>query len=199
MLLLPTRLYKSIFKFLSSFSPQGVLKYTILIICVDWHLEMSRLIHLIYDRNIESPSCKRIIDKHVDYCWRTFRVVRSLYSTACLIIIVPGLLCRIFTTDIRIHPLESFLPYFDPTTSPGFEFNFILHLFLIYLAWAGFCFTDTYFISLLIIARGHLKMMIQMLHELNGVLLAPEQQPPDHADHERRLKRICQEHQFHLQ
>lgn len=168
---------------------------------------MSRLFHEIYGNNKDNGKCKKILDEHVEYCWIAFKAIQFLYRfVGTSILILTGLL-RIFTGS-RVLPMQAYLTFLDANSSPGYELNYLYHISILILGVCGFSFSDTFFIAIMITSRGHLKVMMQMLKELNSDLLKKEIQSSSSAsssstasteDHFLRLKRICQEHQFHIQ
>lgn len=174
---------------------QGVFKIWQHIYYRPWMIDMPKQVHDLYTRCIRDVAYKRILDDHVDYCWLAFKLIKFSYFSVGLFMVIRPAVQRIFM-DSRILPLQVVLPYLDPKTFPGYELHYAYHAMFLILAISGFSFSDTYFVSLMLMARAHLKVLMEMLLDLDRALL---EAPADHSDHERRLKRICQEQQLHIQ
>lgn len=157
--------------------------------------EMSRMVHELYERNSDSLDYKRILDNYVEYCWTAFRVIKAMYFSAGIFMLILPCVLRVFTSN-RILPFASYLPFLDQNSSPGYELNYIYHFFVMLIGVCAFSFSDTFNVSLMIIALGHLKIMMRMLQDVDLILMEPKSDP---NDQKRRLKRICQEHQFHIE
>lgn len=173
---------------------QGVFKIFLHIAYRPWMIDMPRQFHDLYTRCIGHVAYKKILDDHVEYCWVCFKLIKFSYFSVGLFMVIRPAFQRIFM-DSRILPLQVFLPYLDPQTFPGYELHYAYHSMFLILAISGFSFSDTYFVSLMLVARAHLKVIMEMLVHLDTSLV---QTPNDRIDHERRLKRICSEQQFHI-
>lgn len=174
---------------------QGVFKIFQHIYYRPWMVDMPRQVHDLYTRCIKDVAYKQIMDDHVEYCWLAFKLIKFSYFSVGLFMVIRPAMQRILM-DSRILPLQVFLPYLNPTTFPGYELHYAYHSMFLILAISGFSFSDTYFVSLMMMARAQLKVIMQMLRDLDTALL---DEPEDRNGHERRLKRICQEQQFHIQ
>lgn len=175
---------------------QGVFKIFLHIAFRAWMIDMPKQFHDLYTRYMTEVDYKAILDHHVEYCWAAFRVIKISYFSTGLFMVIRPALQRIYDSDSRILPLQVFLPYLDPTTFPGYELHYVYHSAFLILAISGFSFSDTYFVSLMVVARAHVKVIIRMLKDLDRVLL---EFPEDRVDQEKRLKRICLEQQLHVQ
>lgn len=174
---------------------QGVFKIWLHIAFRPWMIDMPKQFHDLYTRCLEDPSYKKILDDHVGYCWMAFKVIKITYFSTGLFMVIRPALQRMFQ-DLRTLPLQVFLPYLDPSSFPGYELHYFYHSMFLILAISGFSFSDTYFVSLMVMARAHLKVIMEMLLDLDKVL---HEDLENRYDQEQRLKRIVKEQQKHIQ
>lgn len=155
------------------------------------------MIHEMYDRTEEATGRRAILEQYGTYCWKAYRAIKSLYYSVGIFMAAGPLVLRL-CTSIRTLPFAIHLPYLDAATSPGYELSFCYMTVIIFIAVSGFTFSDTFFISIMIMALGQLKVLMHMLSEMDQDLTEKESRCSVQME-AARLKRICQEHKSHLQ
>lgn len=175
---------------------QGVFKIFVAIYYRDWLLKVSGLIHDMYNRAELDVEQRSILELYGTYCWKAFRAIKILYYTVGCFMVAGPLVLRLCTST-RTLPFAIYLPYLDADSSPGYEVTFCYMLLIIAIAVCGFTFSDTFFIAIMIMALGQLKVIMHMLWELDQDLT--EQLYCQHEIQAAKLKRICQEHKSHIE
>lgn len=174
------------------------MKLYINLYCREWVFEVPRLFQETYDRCQRNIRLKRILDAHVEYSWRIFRFTKFLLYFVVSFLAVSPLVLRVFT-GIRVLPIGILIPFVNVTESPGYELNYVNNLFSCILAMRGFTCSNSYFLTLLVTARAQVKVLAEMLQQLED-FEAPEQtKRKDSLEINKKLQRIVQEQQFHLQ
>lgn len=162
-------------------------------------LQLSQQFHEIYQRNVERPDRKCILDRFLNYSWMAYRITKVVYYCAgCVLSLVP-IMFGVLIGE-RILPCGIFLPYFDRTTSPGFEINYGLISYLLYLTVNGLTASETYFVLNIFLGMGHLNLIMKMMDDLNVLLHAKEVERSlkIEKDIEEAIKEIALEHQQHF-
>lgn len=162
-------------------------------------LEISRQFHAIYFRHQDRPWRKHILDRFVRYCCATFSILKYLYFSVGTLFGLCPLIIGIVLQE-RLLPFGFFLPYFDHTTNPGFEINYVFSMLMVYLAVHGLAASETYFVQNIILGIGHMQMMLEMLNELNEQLGRVEMRRSFKLDSEieMKIKEVIFEHQEHM-
>lgn len=141
----------------------------------------------------------QVLDRSVKHCQIAFRAIKFLYFTAIVTLSLAPLIVGILLGE-RILPIGIYLPYSDPSKSPGFEISYLLSVYMIFLGLRGLTSPESYFVVHVILGIGHLNMIMQMMDELNVVVQTKTLDPSPKLEREieARIKDIVYEHQEHL-
>lgn len=132
-------------------------------------LQLSRHFHEIYLRNAKYADRKAALDKFLDYSARMYRGMKLLFYMSGSVLAVGPLLISIYTKE-RLLPFGIFLPYLDHTTFPGYQLNYILIMYLLYILVNGLTSSETYFVLNIFLEMGLLSMLKCLLVELNELI-----------------------------
>ena len=162
-------------------------------------VELSRQYHEIYARNAVHSKRKATLDRFMGYSLLGCRVIYITYTAWALVISIVPYVLRL-TMNEFILPVAVSFPYLDPKSSPGYEVNYIFVLYAVLLARNGFTSSETYCVAHSFMGIGQLKLLEDMLDDLQELLEVKEQAPYSGIDDEVRTKmnEVIFEHQEHL-
>lgn len=132
-------------------------------------LHLSRHFHEIYLRNRKYPDRKAALDKFLDYSSKMYNGMKLVFYMSGSVLALGPIIISIYTRE-RVLPLGIFLPYLDYTTFPGYEVNYILIMYLLYLLINGLTSSETYFVLHVFLEMGLLNMLRCLFVELNGLI-----------------------------
>lgn len=161
-------------------------------------LQLLQTFQDIYSRAMQQER-KRVLDKFLGYSWFAYRAIRTLYFVAVSLLCVGPLIVGYIVRE-RNLPMALYIPYLDPTTRPGFEINYIMIVYLLYLAMSGLTASESFFVLNILLGISHLTMMNGMVDALSEFLRTNchERGPDLQTRIAARIKEIIYEHQEHL-
>lgn len=99
--------------------------------------------------------------------------------------------------DQKFLPNATHMPLLDHSKSPGYEINYCFACYVIYLALTGLCATESYFVFHVVLSIGHLKMLQEMLSDLNDVIGSKDQNQKEER-FKGKMTEFLFEHQEHF-
>lgn len=160
------------------------------------------MFHTIYQRNSKDDALKTILDRFVGYLSVLFYATQAVYASSVASISVLPLLISLFY-GTPFYSLDLHFPLADKDTPLGFILHYTFFCVGSYFWTPTLIASDVLYFSQLILAYGHIEVMIKLLDDINGKISEGrhDQATAPATNHEvtERLKRVCFEHQEHLQ
>ena len=158
---------------------------------------LANLFHEIYKRNQVNSESKEILDRHVKFLWPLFYATQTVYSASVASISI--LPCIVALVSRRpFYSLDLFFPFVDKTTWFGFVVTY-LFLFIGSYFWVPTLIaSDVLYFSQLILAAGHLRVMMRRLDEVDEKVSEASLVQETELEIMALLKSVCFEHQQHL-